>query len=456
MLPTVRLLHMSETLSLHARRARRADGKYYYHLELDGHGSRPIIRRVGRAAYDLVKRNRSPSFRRQVIQNLIQNPDSVRAGAKKLRNRGVNNFSAGRLPVFDPLNEYESPSPLAPRGTLTRYLQQAVALDREHRRALKMKCTIPLRNVKILLRELGIRVPGNTSSASSASCQSRSGSSSLINDVCHRLAEALIVSTLPTSLSPREQAERLRMMRPVRILGSGIAGFAFQLADKSVIKVVSFKDVRLTNHMRPVTKQEFLHEVRMLKFAHKALAKTRTRVPQYLSHRIIKVNNGRRGRQPADIGVIHMKAASGVPIPEATFMPVTRRAKLLGLALANIHNAGLVHGDSHVGNFLVDKRGSLTAIDWGRAFTLSWFQKNDKMPLYYDLVHRDVAFTAYAIGRSRRNHKIIIDTYRAHCKNCIPDNVLARIEQNPERFFGNAVDRIFAAMDSMNRQERSS
>ena len=442
---------MSTTLSLHPRRERNANGKYNYYLELDGHGSRPIIRRVGRAAYDLVKRNRSPSFRRQVIQNLIQNPDSVRAGAKKLRNRGVNNFSAGRLPVFDPLNEYESPSPLAPRGTLTRYLQQAVALDRQRRRALRSRCMIPQYEVRHLLNALDVTIPDEVSDASDGSV-----SSARDEVICIRLAEALIVSTLPTSLSSREQAEKLRMMRPVRMLGSGISGFAFQLADKSVIKVVSFREIQIGGNIQPITKQEFLHEIRMLKFAHKALAKTRTRVPQYVSHRIIRVGSDRQNRRAATIGVLHMKAVSGVPFNEATFMPLTRRAKLLGRALANIHNAGLVHGDSHVGNFLVDRRGTVAAIDWGRSFTLSWFQKNNKMPLYHELVSQDLATVASRISDDLRIQTIVLDTYQAHCKNCVPPTTFNSVKRNPQQYYDARMYRIFAAMDSMKRQEQSS
>lgn len=77
------------------------------------------------------------------------------------------------------------------------------------------------------------------------------------------------------------------------------------------------------------------------------------------------------------------------------------------------------------------------------------------MDLYHQLVARDLAFTAYRISNDQRIQKIVIDTYKAICKNCISPATLASVERNPRHYYGARLNRIFEALDSMQRHEQS-
>lgn len=427
---------------------RTVDKKKYYYLTLDQPGSQQVRRQVSKAAYYMVKKNQDPAFRQRVIDYLLQYPRSVRVQNKNLQKRGVNAFSAGKLPVLDPLRQAMSTGRRAPAGTLKRYLQEVVQLERQREKAVQMECAIPVDKVRNLLNALNVPVPPQPRRRRRSSCRALP---SALQDACHLLARALFVSTLPSRLPIAEREEALRVMRPVRILGSGVAGFAFQLADRSVIKVVTFVNRRITGRIDPITKQEFLHEIRMLKHAKTMLSKTKTHVPEYLSHRVLSVRGTQRGRSTPDMGVLHMRAAPGVVLGDANFFSTSRQARIMGTALANIHNAGLIHGDLHRGNIMVDRRGFVTVIDWGRANTLAWYEKHDNMALYQKLLARDLAFSASRF-RNKTMAALVIQSYLQKCKRCIPDQMLTAVAKNPRRYYEDRFELLHDYMQVIQRE----
>lgn len=403
----------------------------YYIVDRKG-----LKHRISKAAYVWVRANPNASQQKQLERLLEGRSVTVPRFSRFVSSKRVPRTHALRFPHRLSAGSLPSMYKKATTPKNTRALTRARPTIADFFKNVLQKvpvcktslpCSIPTERVRHLLHVLGIEHLNRRSRR-----LQKGRLPSDLSKTCTQLAVALGVASLPTRLHGKHKENAIAFMRPVRILGSGVAGFVFQLADGSVIKLAAIRNRPIAPRVDPIHPSEFLHEVRMMRHAHRVLAKSKINVPRYRAHRVLGSH-----RLGPDVGVIHMDAAPGEVFRKATFIKASKRAEKFATALASIHNAGMIHGDLHTGNAMIDRRGRVTILDWSRGQTVSWFRKRKLLPMYRELLARDVAFSAQSITSFRDPSivQVFFDTYLKKCPSCIPPGTMHKIMADPYGYY---------------------
>lgn len=421
----------------------RGNRSMYYIVDPQGHRHR-----IARTVYTWIKHHPPATPAKQMSRVLkgqsVTLPRTTRVKSLKYKagtrtRRFPHRVSAGPLPALQGRTKSSTPRlESRQRITLAQFFKHVLPIV--PRCNAKLSCSIPTSRVKVLLKVLRVPIPHGPKGRASV----KGVLPPHLEQPCTQLALALGVASLPTRRVGKHKYNAIRFMRPVRVLGSGVAGIVFELADRSVLKLAAIRNRPIAPRIDPIHPSEFLHEVRMMRHAARVLAKTRTHVPHYRAHRVIGAH-----RSGPDVGVIHMDTAPGKVLRAATYFTEKKRAEKLAVALADIHNAGMIHGDLHTGNAMLDRRGRMTILDWSRAQTVSWFRKRKLLPMYRQLLARDIAFAAQSAA-SPRDASVVQAFFRSYlkqCRSCVPQSTMHEIMLDPYGYYKPRAYDIFSMLD---------
>lgn len=209
-----------------------------------------------------------------------------------------------------------------------------------------------------------------------------------------------------------------RGIYPVNVVGSGVAGFVFEMSDGSIAKLMGLDSTGgLVEGGHQVLSREFVYEAIATQQAHRKFCCKLFDVPDVLNYAIIVPKASPRNR----IGFFHITRLQGNTVLNSfrRMRSSKERQRMMeqwGRILAHIHNKGWIHGDFHTNNTLYDN-GRFRVLDWARSNQRRFFPAA-KANFWRNLQTYDVSFCCRDIQRSfgKRYMLHFVKSYVTHLR----------------------------------------